>query len=95
MHPNPGCGLPEYYSVLKQYEVLTLLRETYGGIGSFHQSDQADQSWPYSDPSGLNLPVLLDGQTVLERCIDATVEVMEKRLDATQDIINISQQLET
>ena len=40
------------------------------------------------------LSCLLDGQTVLERCIDATVEVMEKRLDATQELINSSQQLE-
>ena len=40
------------------------------------------------------LSCLLTGDTALERCIDATVEAMEKRLDATQELINIHQKLE-
>ena len=32
------------------------------------------------------LSCLLSGDTALERCIDATVEAMKKRLDATQEL---------
>jgi len=116
VNPNLGCGILDYNSVLERYEVLTVLRETYSGIGgskpSYHGQSQ------YQGHSGLNLPAslqpqvlaytaqdfgnelksrlscLLSGDTALERCIDATVEAMEKRLDATQELINIYQKLE-
>jgi len=127
VNPNLGCGILDYNSVLERYEVLTVLRQTYAGIGSFQQSYQSQggaqplpgyQSRSYQEHSGLSLPAslqpqvlaytaqdfgnelksklscVLDGDTELEKCIDATVEAMEKRLDATQELINFSQQLE-
>lgn len=131
VNPNLGCGIVDYNSVLEQYEVLTVLRETYSGIGrqqtyqsqagppaGYPQPLPGYQSRSYQDHSGLSLPAslqpqvlaytaqdfgselksrlgcLLDGKTALERCIDNTVEAMEKRLTATQELINISQKLE-
>jgi len=130
VNPNVDCGLADLNSVLRQYEVLTVLRQTYSGLG--HQSTEHQgrsyQSTEYQRRSyqegqghaGLSIPASLQPQVLtytvqdfgnelktrlaclmegsdgdnLERCIDATVEAMEKRLDATQDLIDIAQKLE-
>ena len=112
--------MSDLYSVLAQYEILTVLKETFGQIGQdvegkgysgYHQSKNHQTHSSLDLPTEFQPKVLLytaqdfgnelkfrlsclEASSALWKCIDATVEAIEKRLDATQDLIDTLQELE-